>query len=93
MNGLDERRRLHGRGGRERDHRAALARLHTLDTEGAGRDADAHHVDELLRGLGQRAEAIGQLGTELGELVVAGGAGQTFVERQTLIDLGHIVFG
>src|SRR5438132_1277564 len=47
----------------------------------------------LLGRLGQRAEAIGELGTNLGQLTLAGHAGQALVERQSLVDLGHIVFG
>src|SRR5207244_1872449 len=83
-----QRGRLHGRGRRERDHRRALAGLDALDAQRARRDADAHDVDELLGGPGQRTEAIGQLGANLGELALAGHAGQPLVERQSLIDLG-----
>ena len=56
-------------------------------------DADADDVEELLGRLGQGTEAVGQLGAQIGELVVAGCTGQPLVERQSLIDLRDILLG
>ena len=89
----DQLGRLDGRGGRERDHRLALAGLDALHADRARGDADADDVDELLGRLGQRSEAVGQLGAEVGELLVTGCTGQPLVERQSLIDLRDILLG
>src|SRR3989442_373379 len=80
-------------GRREGDQRAALAGLDLLDVQGAGGHADADDVEQAPRGLRQRAEAIDELGADVLHLGVVGGAGQPLVERESLIDLGDIVFG
>src|SRR5205823_3487229 len=44
-------------------------------------------------GLRRGAEGVDRRGADVPDLCVAGGAGETFVEREPLIDLGHIVLG
>src|SRR5205807_2083264 len=81
-----------GAGG-EGGQRAAVAGLDLLDVQRARGHADADDVEQAPRGLRQGAEAIDELGADVLDLGVVGGAGQALVEGEPLIDLGHIVFG
>ena len=93
LDGADEPLGLErGRRG-EGDERLAVARLDLLDTHRARGDADAHDVEKLPGGSGQRAEPVGQLRAEVGNLRVAGGTGEALVEGEPLIDLWHKVIG
>src|SRR5258705_4220588 len=55
---------------RERDQCLAFTGLDLLDAHGAGRDADAYDVQQLIVPGPPRAESIGELGAKIGHICV-----------------------
>src|SRR2546425_432531 len=84
--GLEARRRREGHEG------TPVAGLDAFHAEGSGRDAHADDIEELGGRLGEGTESVLELRTQVGHLGIAGGAGESLVEREALVDLGNIVF-
>jgi hypothetical protein len=58
--------------------------------EPPGVNAQGHHLEERLNGWGQGPEPVGQLRTELIDLGLRVELGQPLVQREALVDLGHV---
>ena len=75
----------------EIEHQPLLLEHHFLDTHSAAEPPQAHHIQQLLRLLGQRSEAVYQSFLEVEQSVFVAQAVQLAVERDTLRDILHIV--
>ncbi len=85
-------RRLETRIAGELDPSAAGSELEFLDAERLRAAAQSGETEEVAGGLGQRAEAVGELELELGDAKLVLGGCDALVEPQSFGDVGKVVF-